>query len=182
MHTILFFAWCTKSWPPMLCQWQSYWSWQPIINHYPASMQWYWGRWSKGNSCRHMHEVQNTSSPQTWCCLGRVLRVSWHSGVRIWHYAAKANEDYRFVSGQRCKFLSHNSITLAKLHHPPVQERSCQLLSAKSCSRYLTTSNKHTQDHGFVVMPAAANSPTVQHETPPCLCHKNWRRQRGWGH
>ncbi|PBK98179.1 hypothetical protein ARMGADRAFT_569532 [Armillaria gallica] len=44
--------------------------------------------------------------------------------------------------------------------------RSCQSLSAKSRSRYLTTSDKRTQNHGFVVMPAAANSPAVQHETP----------------
>ncbi len=103
------------------------------------------------------------------------------SGVRIQHYAAKANKDYRFVSGRRCKFLSHNFITLAKLHHPPVQ-RSCQLLSSKSCLRYWTVSDKHTQNHGYVVMLAVTNSSAVQHKTPPCLCRKIRRCQRGWGH
>ncbi len=106
------------------------------------------------------------------------------AGVSIWHYAAKANEDHGSVSeeleGWR-KCLSHNSITLAELHHPPVR-RSCQSLSAKSYSRYLMASDKRTQNHGYVVMPVVANSPAVQHETPSCLRRKNRGCQRGWGH
>ncbi|KAK0439723.1 uncharacterized protein EV420DRAFT_1486176 [Desarmillaria tabescens] len=57
----------------------------------------------------------------TYRALPNTNATSWHlahSGAGIWHYAAKADGDYAFVSRGWRKVLSHNSITLAKLYYP----------------------------------------------------------------
>ncbi len=43
-------------------------------------------------------------------------------------------------------FLSHNSVTLAKSHHPPVRRR-CQVLSANPRTRYLAAGDEHADSN-----------------------------------
>ncbi|KAK0234411.1 hypothetical protein EDD85DRAFT_81878 [Armillaria nabsnona] len=107
------------------------------------------GEWLQTRAgCSEYIDPTNTASVGT-----RFAFDSWHldrSRARIWHYA-NANEDYGFVC-EADGWLQH----------------SCQLLSPNPRLRYLTVSDKRTQNHGYVVMHAAANFPAIQHEAPLC--------------